>query len=327
MARILTGIQSTNQPHLGNILGAIEPMVQLSQQAEHEAFAFIADLHSLTTVKEGSERRHKVHQVAATWIACGFDYTKNRLYCQSDLPEVTELTWYLNCFAPFPMLANAHSFKDKSDRLADVNAGLFTYPVLMAADILGYDAHLVPVGKDQRQHLEMTRDLAGAFNHRYGEVFVVPEAFIQQDVEVIPGIDGQKMSKSYGNFIDVFLPEKALRKVVMSIATDSTPLEEPKDAENCIVYQLFSRIVLAEQALEMKQKLEAGGYGYGHAKQDLFEAIMTRFTEPRARYQHLLQHPEEIEAILAEGAARTRPIIQQVLAKVRGKLGFGPLST
>lgn len=322
MQRILTGIQSTNQPHLGNILGAIEPMVQLSQAPTVEAFAFIADLHALTTVKDGADRRHKVRQVAATWIACGFDVEKNRLYCQSDLPEVTELTWYLNCFTPFPMLANAHSFKDKANRLSDVNAGLFTYPVLMAADILGYDAHWVPVGKDQLQHLEMARDIAHSINHRYGDILVVPEAKVAEETMLIPGTDGQKMSKSYGNFIDIFLPEKELKKVVMGILTDSTPLEEPKDADACIVYQLFKCVASPEQAQEMRIKLHAGGYGYGHAKSELLGALLQRFERARGIYTDLMSDPAELERILAQGAERTRPILQETLQRVRNALGF-----
>jgi len=322
MQRILTGIQSTNQPHLGNILGAIQPMILLSQSPEMESFAFIADLHALTTVKEGQDRRHKARQVAATWIACGFDVEKNRLYCQSDLPEVTELTWYLNCFTPFPMLANAHSFKDKSNRLSDVNAGLFTYPVLMAADILGYDAHLVPVGKDQLQHLEMTRDIAHSINHRYGNVLVVPEPKVAEETMLIPGTDGQKMSKSYGNFIDIFLPEKELKKVVMGILTDSTPLESPKDAESCVVYQLFRCVGSPEQALQMRNNLQAGGYGYGHAKSELLGALLHHFSQARTIYCELMQDPSELERILAKGAERTRPILQETLQRVRNALGF-----
>jgi len=244
------------------------------------------------------------------------------LYCQSDLPEVTELTWYLNCFTPFPMLANAHSFKDKSNRLSDVNAGLFTYPVLMAADILGYDAHWVPVGKDQLQHLEMARDIAHSINHRYGDVLVVPQAKVAEETMLIPGTDGQKMSKSYGNFIDIFLPEKELKKVLMGILTDSTPLEEPKDADACIVYQLFKCIGSPEQALEMRNKLQAGGYGYGHAKSELLGALLQRFDKARGIYADLMSNPDELERILAKGAERTRPILHETLQRVRNALGF-----
>jgi tryptophanyl-tRNA synthetase len=232
MARVLTGIQSSGRPHLGNILGAIVPAIELINQNQEESFIFIADFHSLTSSKDGELRKQNTLAVAAAWLAFGLDIQRTTFYRQSHIPEVTELTWYLNCFTPYPMLANAHSFKDKSARLADVNAGLFTYPVLMAADILLYSADLVPVGKDQLQHLEMTRDIATTFNRIVGEeILVVPEARISEQVMIIPGTDGQKMSKSYNNYIDIFLPEKELKKNVNSIVTDSTPLEEPKNPD------------------------------------------------------------------------------------------------
>lgn len=322
MSRILTGIQSTNRPHLGNIMGAIRPMIQLSDQPENEAFAFIADLHSLTTVKEGEKRRLFVDAVAATWIACGFNHQKNTLYRQSDVPEVTELTWYLSCFAPYPMLANAHSFKDKSARLSEVNAGLFTYPVLMAADIIGYDAQFVPVGKDQLQHLEITRDIASSFNHMYGDIFVIPEAIISEEVMIVPGIDGQKMSKSYNNFIDVFLPEKELKKVVMSIVTDSKGLEEPKDADDCIVYRIYKLLASPADAEEMHRKLSAGGYGYGHAKTALFECIMDEFATARSTYHTLLENQDHLDEILKAGAEKARNVLTNVIDRVRKPLGF-----
>jgi tryptophanyl-tRNA synthetase len=287
MSRILTGVQSTGVPHLGNILGAILPAIELSNDPQHEAFLFIANLHSLTQIKDAEVMKYNTYAVAATWLACGFNIEKNTLYRQSDVPQVTELAWHLGCFTPFPMLANAHSFKDKSDRLSDVNAGLFTYPVLMAADIILYDAHYVPVGKDQLQHLEITRDLASGFNHKMGETFVVPEAITNESTMYIPGTDGQKMSKSYGNFINIFLPEKELKDVInKKIVTDATPLEDPKDAEGSIVYQLYKYIATPEAAAEMKSKLEAGGYGWGHAKKDLFEGIMNRFSKEREVFNY-----------------------------------------
>lgn len=307
---------------MGNILGAIHPMVAFSNRPENDAFAFIADMHSLTTVKEADVRRSNTDAVAAAWIACGFDYKKNLLYRQSDVPQVTELTWYLSCFTPYPMLANAHSFKDKSDRLSDVNAGLFTYPVLMAADIIGYDANIVPVGKDQVQHLEITRDIAGTFNNRYGEVFVIPEASVDDNVKVVPGIDGQKMSKSYNNTINIFLPEKELRKVVMSIVTDSTPLEEPKNPDTCNVYQLYKLLASEEQREQMRQKYQGGNYGYGHAKQELYELILVYFNNEREKFTHLMNNPAELDAILMEGAARASAVINDVIRRVREKLGF-----
>ncbi len=322
MARILTGIQSSGRPHLGNLLGAILPAIALSQRADHESLYFIADLHSLTTIKDADTRRSHRQAVAAAWLACGFDTQRHALFVQSQRPEVCELAWYLSCYAPFPMLANAHSFKDKADRLADVNAGLFTYPVLMAADILLYDVAVVPVGKDQKQHLEMTRDLASAFNHRYGEVFVLPEARIDAQVMTVPGTDGQKMSKSYGNILDVFLPEKQLRKAVMSIVTDSTPLEAPKNPDTCTVFALYALLATPDQTADLRQRYLGGNFGYGHAKQALFELLRDRFAEERRAFAHYTQNPAELDAVLQQGAERVRPLAQAVLGRVRAALGF-----
>jgi tryptophanyl-tRNA synthetase len=322
MARILTGIQSTGVPHLGNILGAIIPAIKMSSKAGNDSLFFIADLHSLTTIKDAQVRQNNVRSVAAAWLAFGFDVEKNLLYRQSDLPEVCELTWYLSCFAPYPMLANAHSFKDKSDRLADVNAGLFIYPVLMAADILLYDADIVPVGKDQLQHLEITRDLAQSFNHHYGDVFVVPEARIQEDVMVVPGTDGQKMSKSYHNFIDIFLPDKELLKVVKSIITDSTPLEEPKNPDICNVFAIYKLMAEENEIQEMRNKYLTGNYGYGHAKQALFELIVKRFAKERELYHSYMENPVMIEEKLRIGAEKARNVSSVVLKRVKEKLGF-----
>ena len=322
MSRILTGIQSTNIPHLGNILGAMLPAIEMSRDPKNEALLFIADLHSLTTVKDAAFRRNSTMGVAAAWIALGFDTDKNLLYRQSDVPEVCELTWYLSCFTPYPMLANAHSFKDKSGRLSDVNAGLFTYPVLMAADILLYDAEFVPVGKDQLQHLEITRDIAHSFNHQYGETFVVPEPKIQEEVMIVPGIDGQKMSKSYNNFINIFLPEKELKKMVMSIVTDAKTLEEPKDPDTCNVFALYKLMAGAEQVAAMRKNYAGGNYGYGHAKTALFELLLDKFKDARQRYFELMEKPAALEAELAKGAAKARKINQSVLQRVREKLGF-----
>ena len=325
MARILTGIQSSGQSgevHLGNILGAIQPGIELSKQAENEAFFFIADLHSLTTVKDAEVRKANVYAVAAAWLAFGFDTDKNVFYRQSDVPEVCELTWYLNCFTPYPMLANAHSFKDKAENLADVNAGLFDYPVLMACDILLYDAEFVPVGKDQKQHLEMTRDMASSFNHKFGETFVVPEALIDERVMVIPGTDGRKMSKSYNNYINIFLPDKQLRKVVMKVETDSTPLEEPKNPDTCNVFALYSLLAGEGQIAEMRKNYECGNYGYGHAKQALFELIIERYATERAKYFELMENKEAIDELLKQGAEKARKVAGPVLNKVREKLGY-----
>jgi tryptophanyl-tRNA synthetase len=322
MARVLTGIQSSGKPHLGNLLGAILPAIELSRHSANESFFFIADLHSLTTIKDGSLRRTNVQEVAAAWMACGFDTDRNTFYRQSRVGEVCELTWYLNCFTPFPMLANAHSFKDKSDKLADVNAGLFTYPVLMTADIIMYNADIVPVGKDQKQHLEMARDIANAFNRQYGETFVIPEARIDEQLMTIPGTDGQKMSKSYGNTIDIFIPEKALKKQVMSVVTDSTPMEDPKNPDTCNVFQLYKLLASPDQTQAMRRNYEGGNYGYGHAKTALFELIMETFRTQRERFDYYMSNPDLLEAELQKGEAKAREVAQQTLQKVKEKLGF-----
>ena len=322
MSRILTGIQSTGRPHLGNLLGAILPAIELSKSSANESLLFIADLHSLTTVRDADTLRANTYAVAAAWLACGFDTEKNLFYRQSDVPQVTELTWYLSCFTPYPMLANAHSFKDKSDRLADVNAGLFTYPVLMAADILLYDADFVPVGKDQVQHLEITRDIASAFNHRYGDTFVLPEVTIDETRMTIPGTDGQKMSKSYGNIIDVFLADKPLRKQIMSIVTDSTPLEDPKDPDSDTVFALYSLLADNAQIAEMRRNYEGGNYGYGHAKQALFELVRDTFADARERYNYYMNNLPALHQELEQGEARAREVARGVLARVREKLGY-----
>lgn len=325
MARVLTGIQSTGSgaPHLGNILGAIIPGIKMSQDPSNEAYFFIADLHSLTTIKDGEVIRNNTYCVAAAWLALGFDTENNAFYRQSDLaPEVCELTWYLNCFTPFPMLANATSFKDKSDRLSDVNAGLFTYPVLMAADIIGYDAEIIPVGKDQQQHLEMSRDIANMVNHKYGEVFVVPEGFYDEKVMIVPGTDGQKMSKSYNNYIDIFQEDKPLRKQVMKIVTDSKELEESKDPDSCNVYNIYKLMASEDQIADMRAKYEGGNYGYGHAKQELFELLVSKFSEQRETFQYYMNNKQLLDDQLAIGAEKARATIRKVLDKVRPKLGY-----
>jgi tryptophanyl-tRNA synthetase len=322
MARILTGIQSSGRQHLGNILGAIKPAIAMAAKPENESFLFIADLHALTTVKDGAKLRQNVYATAAAWLACGLDPNKTVFYRQSDVVECTELTWYLNCFTPYPMLANAHSFKDKSDNLADVNAGLFDYPVLMASDILLYDAEYVPVGKDQKQHLEMTRDIASSFNNRYGEVFVVPDAVIDENVMTIPGTDGRKMSKSYGNYIDIFLPEKQLKKQLMSIVTDSTPLEEPKDPDTCNVFAIYKLLASDNQIAEMRQNYVGGNYGYGHAKKALLALILESFSLERHRFDALMANTAEIEKALTHGADKARPVARATIERVREKLGF-----
>jgi tryptophanyl-tRNA synthetase len=323
MARVLTGIQSSGRPHLGNILGAIVPAIELIKQNKEESYIFIADLHSLTTSKDGELRKQNTLAVASAWLAFGLDIENTTFYRQSRRPEVSELTWYLNCFTPFPMLANAHSFKDKAEKLSDVNAGLFTYPVLMTADILLYSADLVPVGKDQMQHLEMARDIASTFNRIVGEdILTIPEARIDEVVKTIPGTDGQKMSKSYNNFIDIFLPEKALKKNVNSIVTDSKGLEEPKDPDTDNVFKLYSLIASEEQTKQMRANYEGGNYGYGHAKKEFMQLILDKYAEERKAFDFYMSHPEEVEKKLAAGEEKAKAVGAELLDKVRVKLGF-----
>ena len=322
MARILTGVQSTGTPHLGNLLGAVLPAIKMAKETTDDSFLFIADLHSLTQIKKGEILRENTLSTAATWLACGLDIEKTHFYKQSDINEVTELTWYLNCFFPYQRLTLAHSFKDKSEDLSDVNTGLFTYPMLMAADILLYDAEIVPVGKDQLQHIEITRDVASRFNHQMGETFVIPEAKIEADTQYVPGTDGQKMSKSKGNTIDIFLPENNLRKQIMSIQTDSTPLEDPKDPESCNVFSLYSILASKSETEILKEKYLQGGLGYGQAKQELFDLILTRFSDERNKYNYFIQNPTVVNLALSKGAEKARKVAKEVLLRVRKKIGY-----
>ena len=322
MARILTGIQSSGVPHLGNILGAIQPAIELSKFDDNESLFFIADLHSLTTIKNSEIIKHNTYATAAAWLAFGFNTDKNIFYRQSDIPEVTELMWILNCFTPYPMLANAHSFKDKSNNLSDVNSGLFNYPVLMAADILLYDADVVPVGKDQLQHLEMTRDIAGSFNHQMGNTLTLPKSKVSESVMIVPGIDGKKMSKSYNNTINIFTEEKLLKKQIMSIITDSLGLEDVKNPSSCNVFKIFKLLANESQIKEMESKYMKGGFGYGHAKNELFELIIEKFSKEREIYFELMSEPEKIEQKLKEGSENARKIASSVLLRVKNKLGI-----
>jgi tryptophanyl-tRNA synthetase len=322
MARILTGIQSSGKPHLGNLLGAIIPAIELSRKTGNESFFFIADLHSMTTIKDPKIRVDNVRAVAAAWLAFGFDVESNYFYRQSRIPEVAELTWYLSCLTPYPMLANATSFKDKADRLSDVNAGLFTYPVLMAADIILYSANFVPVGKDQQQHLEIARDVASMFNRQYGETFVLPEAKISEELMTIPGTDGQKMSKSYNNIIDIFLSDKELKKQIGSIVTDSTPMEEPKDPSKDNVFAIYKVVATPEQTEALRKKYLAGNFGYGHAKAELLDLLVTRYAKEREMFNYYMNNPDELEKKLNVGEAKAREIAKTVLAEVRKKAGY-----
>lgn len=323
MSRILTGIQSTGTPHLGNILGAILPAINMANDPKNESFLFIADMHSLTQIKDAKTLKNNTYSTAATWLAFGLDINKTVFYRQSDIPQVTELTWYVSCFFPYQRLTLAHSFKDKADRLEDVNAGLFTYPMLMAADILLYDAEIVPVGKDQLQHLEMTRDVASRFHAKMNsEVFVLPEAKVQETTMLIPGTDGEKMSKSKDNIINIFLPDKQLRKQIMGIQTDSTPLEEPKNPDTCNVFALYYLLASESEISQMRKNYEGGNYGYGHAKQALFELILQKFETPRERYIYFMNNLNEVDKALQIGAEKATKVANNVLNRVRITLGY-----
>jgi len=324
MSKILTGIQSTGTPHLGNLLGAIIPAIELSNIPENESFLFIADLHSITQIKDGETLRANTYSTAAAWLACGLNVNKVIFYRQSDVPQTAELAWYLSCFFPYQRLTLAHSFKDKSDRLEDVNAGLFSYPMLMAADILLYDAQFVPVGKDQLQHIEITRDVAARFNHQMGETFVLPESYIQENTKYVPGTNGGKMSKSANNIINIFLDDKALRKQIMSIESDSTPLEDPKNTDTCNIFAIYKLVATDSQIQKMRENYANANadYGYGHAKQELFELILDKFKTERLKYNYYMNNLAEIDQELFRGAEKAAAIANEVLKRVRQKLGF-----
>lgn len=323
MARILTGIQSTGTPHLGNILGAIKPAIDLANDPANDSYLFIADMHSLTQIKDAELLKNNTYAVAATWMACGLDVSRSVFYRQSDVPEVTELAWYLQCMFPYSRLGLAHSFKDKSDRLEDVNAGLFGYPMLMAADILLYDAQKVPVGKDQMQHLEMTRDVASRFNHKFGDTLILPEALTSESTMYVPGTDGGKMSKSQDNTINIFDDAGTLKKAInKKIITDATPLEDPKDPDSSVVFKLYELLASPDEALKMADTLRAGGYGWGHAKKELLEALVDGFESERSRFNELMANREEIDLALSNGADQARIVASEVLARVRTKIGY-----
>jgi len=322
MAKILTGVQSTGTPHLGNLLGAILPAIELSNNPANQSFLFIADLHSITQIKDGETLKANTYSTASAWLACGLDINKVTFYRQSDVPQTAELSWYLSCFFPFQRLTLAHSFKDKADRLEDVNAGLFTYPMLMAADILLYDAEFVPVGKDQMQHIEITRDVASRFNHQMGETFVIPEGKVQEETMYVPGTDGNKMSKSRGNLINIFIDDKALRKQIMSIESDSTPLEEPKDPDTCKIFAIYKLVANEDQIASMRQNYLGGNYGYGHAKQALFELICEKYKTEREKYNYYMNNLTEVDSLLQQGAKKAHLVANEVLKRVRVKLGF-----
>jgi len=322
LKRILTGVQSTGVPHLGNILGAIIPAIDFSKKENIETFLFIADFHSLTQIKNSEELKRNTLSTAAAWLACGLNPDKTIFYRQSDVPQVSELAWYLSCFFPFKRLSLAHSFKDKKDRLDDVNAGLFNYPMLMAADILMYDADVVPVGKDNLQHLEITRNVANRFHNIYGDTFTLPVEHLQDETKLVTGTDGAKMSKSKNNIIDIFAEEKVLKKQIMSIKTDSKGIEDAKDWRNCNLFKIYALLAKKNEIECMKKNYELGGYGYGHAKNELFELILKKYSVERDKFQHYISNSDEVEKILKAGATKANATANKVLNRVRKKLGY-----
>lgn len=322
MSRILTGVQSTGTPHLGNLIGAVIPAIEMSKKENSESFLFIADLHSLTQIKNEKTLRENTLLTASAWLACGLDIERTHFYRQSDVSEVTELAWYLNCFYPYQRLTLAHSFKDKSDQLSDINSGLFSYPILMAADILLYDAEIVPVGKDQLQHLEITRDVASRFNSLMGKTFIIPQAKVQKDGFYIPGTDGQKMSKSKNNTINIFLPENELKKQIMSIKTDSIPYDQSKNPEKCTVFKLFSLIASKEKIKKLEKSYLSGNFGYGDSKKALFDLCLRHFSVEREKFNYFIKNPEEVNILLSKGAEKARKVANEVLLRVRKKIGY-----
>jgi tryptophanyl-tRNA synthetase len=318
--RSLSGIKPTGTPHLGNYLGMIKPAIQL--QETHETFYFIADYHALTSVRDPEQLRENTYDLTAVFAALGMDFENHAFFRQSDIPEVTELTWILSCITSKGMMERAHAYKDAMAKAQEVSIGLFCYPVLMACDILIYDSNFVPVGQDQRQHLEITRDLALRFNHLYGEAFVIPEAIIEKEVATIPGLDGRKMSKSYGNVIPLLAPEKQFRKAVMKITTDSKSVDEKKDPETCSVFALYKCFAGKEEQQALAERYRAGGMGYGEAKQVCFETLNAELKGPREIYQQIRNDNTKLNGILESGRDKARVIARQVIDRVRGKVGL-----
>jgi tryptophanyl-tRNA synthetase len=318
--RILSGIQPSGRLHIGNYFGMMRPALDLAQKGE--ACYFIADYHALTSVRDPAELRQNVLDVALDFLACGLDPAKTIFYRQSDVPQVTELAWILACLTPLPMLENCVSYKDKIAQGLTPNTGLFTYPVLQAADILIVQSNLVPVGKDQKQHIEVTRDIAAAFNRHYGDTFTIPDASIRETVAVMPGTDGRKMSKSYGNTVEIFGDEKPTKKKIMGILTDSQPVEAPKqDLDKNIALQLL-RVIAPDKAADQQTKLAAGGHGYGELKKELFATLMDYFAPMRAKRAELAKNLDHVEQILRDGAARANAIANATMQKVRAATGL-----
>ena len=322
LKRILTGVQSTGVPHLGNILGAIIPAIDFSKKDNIETYLFIADFHSLTQIKNSVELKKNTLYTAAAWLACGLNPDKTVFYKQSDVPQVAELAWYLSCFFPFKRLTLAHSFKDKKDRLDDVNAGLFNYPMLMAADILMYDADVVPVGKDNLQHLEITRNVANRFHNIFGDTFTLPVEHLQNETKLVTGTDGGKMSKSKNNIINIFAEEKVLKKQIMSIKTDSSTIEDSKDWKNCNLFKIYNLLGEKDEIESMKKNYELGGYGYGQAKKELFDLLVKKYKVERDKFKHYVSNVTEVEKILKDGARKANATADKVLNRVRKKLGY-----
>ena len=322
MAKILTGIQSTGTPHLGNILGAIIPAIKMANESNEESYLFIANMHSLTQIKDKKNLSDNTFATAATWLAFDLDPKKSCFYRQSDVPEVTELAWYLSCFFPYQRLKLAHSFKDKAENLKDINSGLFSYPMLMSADILIYNANIVPVGKDQLQHLEMTRDVASRFNNLMGETFIIPEAKIQDESNYVTGTDGQKMSKSKGNTIDIFVDDKSLKKQIMKIQTKSLLVDEEKDPDDCNVFKLYKLIAEEENIKNLASRYRKGGIGYGESKEILYNEILNKFAKNREKFFKLMDDKEIVERLLTDGATKARVQAQKVLKRVRASIGY-----
>lgn len=318
--RILTGIQPSGTPHIGNYFGAMRQIV--ASQEKGETFIFLADYHSLTTSQEPEQLRRNVQELALNYLACGVDPQKAILFRQSDVPQVCELCWILNNVTPVGLLERAHSYKDKLAKGFAPNNGLFSYPVLMASDILIYRSDLVPVGKDQKQHLEITRDIAIKFNNRYGEIFTIPEELIPDEVAIVPGIDGQKMSKSYNNTIPIFGKEKEIKKTIMSVVTDCKQLEEPKDPDHCNVVALFKLVATPDELEEMKARYRAGGYGYGHAKLALFDKLWAYFEPMRNRRAELERNLDYVREVLRKGGERARQVAEQTMEEVRAAVGL-----
>lgn len=320
MSRVLSGIQPSGSLHIGNYFGMMKPMIEM--QNDHDLFCFIVNYHAMTSLHDGQELRKNTVAAAMDFLALGLDPERCYFWVQSDVPEVVELSWILSCHTSLGLLERSHSYKDKVARGLVPNTGLYTYPVLMAADILLFNAEIIPVGKDQKQHIEITRDIAERFNNTYGEIFVLPEPQISDDIAVIPGIDGQKMSKSYGNTIEIFEDEKNLKKKVMKIVTDSTPVEDPKDPSQCSVFALYRLFAGASETEEMKERYLKGGTGYGQVKKELLEILVEYFRPYREKRALLENDPAEVYNILKKGAEKTRAAAAVTLDKVRKAVGI-----